>query len=289
MSCNLHLVEPGLVLRVHHPSVSRRRVLAERSLKRALLSASGVTAAGPVRLGDRETLSVDGRVAELERFVEHTVLAPTTQSYRWLFETIGTLHRRWGGQAISRPRVSTYGPPSTLRGLLARLAGRLSVPEARQQAAAVAAQVRRLDRLWVPATQLPGLLVHGDARLENLTLTGTGVPLVLDLGFTAVRPRVHDLAYAMAWILLGPDDAGPPDPLPVLDIQGYVAAYETSSGSALSEIERRAFTGYLAGTCLYLSCVAARVPEPDRLLLEVANRRLVTIAQRVLDQPRLLG
>jgi len=111
MTRNLHLVDPGLVLRIHPRFVTRNRVMAERSLKRLVLREHGMIAADPLSVRGHETFMVDGRVAELERFVEHTVSTPTWEHYRWLFATLGRLHRVWAPASITRPVMSTYGPP----------------------------------------------------------------------------------------------------------------------------------------------------------------------------------
>lgn len=287
MTRNLHLVDPGLVLRIHPRFVTRTRVMAERSLKRLVLREHGMIAADPVSVRGHETFMVGGRVAELERYVEHTVSTPTWEHYRAVFATLGRLHRVWACVSITRPVMSTYGPPSTLRRRLALLRGRVAEPEAKEQVAYVTSLVGALGKLWVPARLLPRLVVHGDARLGNLAIGPAGEAVVLDLGFSAVRPRLHDLAYALAWILLRPDDSGPTWPIDPDEARRCLAAYEESSGQPLSGVERQAFDGYLAGTCLYLTAIAAHVPDPDLLVLEQGNRRMVDIADHILSRPRL--
>ncbi|GAA1973894.1 hypothetical protein GCM10009817_12570 [Terrabacter lapilli] len=132
-------------------------------------------------------------------------------------------------------------------------------------------------------------MVHGDPRLENLPAGLGGEHLVLDLGFAARRPRVHDLAYAGAWILLGPDDTAtaiatePSDT--VTQLRSCITAYEQGAG-ALTAVERGAFDGYLAGVCLYQSTVAAHLPDPDAHLSRPGIRKMLAIARQLVTQPR---
>jgi len=287
MSRNLHLRDPGLVLRIHQPFVSRRRVVAERRLKRATVIA-GVGAAEPVAHGRRETFTIAGRVAEVERYAPHTKPAATWQSYRWLYEVIGRLHQTWAtvdDLRLPRPLVATYGPPATVRRYLLSLRGRLAPGPGKAELERVTALVQRLGRRWIPAGQLPSQLVHGDARLGNLSLRPDGSALVLDLGFTAVRPRVHDLAYAMAWIMLRPDDSGLEAGFAVDEARRVIDSYEVANGHELSVLERTAFDQYLAAVPLYLSAMAAFMGDPSAHLLTPSRMRLVDISEWVLAHP----
>ncbi len=287
MSRNLHLRDPGLVLRIHQPFVSRRRVVAERRLKRATVF-EGVGAAEPVPRGGRETFTIAGRVAELERYAPHIKPAATWQSYRWLFEVIGKLHRVWAtvdDLRLPRPLVATYGPPATVRRYLASLRGRVAPGPGRAELERVTTLSHQLGRRWIPAGQLPSQLVHGDARLGNVSLRPDGSALVLDLGFTAVRPRVHDLAYAMAWIMLRPDDRGLEAGFAVDEARRLFDSYEVANGDELSSLERTAFDQYLAAVPLYLSAMAAFMGDPAAHLLTPSRMRLVDISAWVLDHP----
>lgn len=284
MSRNLYLPGAGLVLRVHPRFVSPQRVLDERRLKRATIAA-GLSAPRPVPAGTSELLRVDGRVGELETYVDHVIHPPSWPLHQQMFATLGVLHRIWAAAAIRRPVVSTYGPPSTLRTHLARLRARPLDDATRTQLARVTAALTRLRSTWVPAARLPGTVVHGDARPENLSVGSHGEQVVLDLGFAARRPRVHDLAYAMAWIVLKPDDSGSVGEFDRGAARRCVAAYEEAAGSRLSPLEREAFDGYLAGTCLYLTTIAAFLPDPASVVLGRGNLRLVEIAEDVLRRP----
>jgi len=62
--------------------------------------------------------------------------------------------------------------------------------------------MRRLRSQWLPATELAGALVHGDLRLGNVCRAPTGETIYFDFGFLARRPRIHDFAYSLAYMVL---------------------------------------------------------------------------------------
>ena len=285
MSRNVHLVDAGLVLRVHAPFVSPARVRAERRLKHIMLDA-GLVAARPCSITGKDLLRVAGRVAEVEKYVPHRAPAPTWDTYRSMFATMSRVHSVLGDAPVPRPVVSTYGPPGTLRRHLALLSRRALNSTSRHHVQEVAAILRAALKSWVPARQLPTVVVHGDPRLENLPAGHAGEQIVLDLGFTARRPRIHDLAYASAWILLGPDDAGNTGTHAVDQVQRCISTYEEEAG-ALMPIERRAFDGYLVGVCLYQSTVAAHVQDPDSHLAQAGVLNMLGIARRTVARPRM--
>jgi Ser/Thr protein kinase RdoA (MazF antagonist) len=133
----------------------------------------------------------------------------------------------------------------------------------------------------VPATALPGQVVHGDVRLGNVARTPDGRTAFLDFGFAARRPRIHDLAYSLSWIVLRPDDSGTgADFAWERRLPELVSAYEDGAHRALEPLERQALVPYLAAVPLALACVAGFTPTP------VANLRdqqpFVAIAEWVL-------
>lgn len=283
MSRNLHLVDAGLVLRVHQDFVTRRRVLGERHLK-GLTRSAGLAAAEPVPWRGRGTFTVAGRVAELERYAEHTKPSATWESYRWLYTAIGKLHDLWRDADVDLPRpvVSTYGPPGTVR----RYLDRIDVDgEAGVELSRIRTLTGRLARRWIPSGRLPTQLLHGDARLGNIARSPDESTLVLDLGFAARRPRVHDLAYSMAWIMLRPDDSGLTSGFDTDAARTVIGAYDAASGQPLSDLEREAFDQYLVAVPLYLSGLAGFMPDPAGHLLTPSRRRLVDISAWVLDHP----
>jgi hypothetical protein len=90
MSLNVRLDLTGLVLRVHQPFVSRRRVLAVQEVRRCL---AGLGLVVPVPMSWRKAMvfRCGNRWAELEEYVPHERAEPVPGSYRWLFGALGTL------------------------------------------------------------------------------------------------------------------------------------------------------------------------------------------------------
>ncbi|MFI1094437.1 phosphotransferase enzyme family protein [Streptomyces sp. NPDC020917] len=282
-SRNLHLPGAGLVLRVHPPTDSLRRVTAERALRRRLLDA-GVRTARPVAWHGREAVRVGGRWAELEEYMPHRSQPPGDA---WLFGALGRLHRVLASLdlTVPRPAVATYGPPRSLRRWLAVTGPAVAHhPEATRTVARVRRLVARLDTRWVPATALPVHPVHGDAKTGNIVADAQGAAVYLDFGFAAVRPRVHDLAYALAWRLLPTADAGPEDDL----LARALTAYEQAA-SPLSALERTALVPYAAAVPLYYAAVAGYTADPVAELTTGLRVPFLTLAERLLSpSPPLL-
>jgi hypothetical protein len=116
MSLNVRLDAAGLVLRVHQPFVSRRRLLALQQVRRCLVS-QGLIAPVPVHWRNSTVFQCRDRWAELEDYVPHERPAHTFESYVWMFRAMGTLHRALAhiDLAVPRPLVATYSPPGSLR------------------------------------------------------------------------------------------------------------------------------------------------------------------------------
>lgn len=210
MSLNVRLDPAGLVLRVHQPFVSRPRLLALQEV-RWRLADQGLIVPVPLLWRGSTVFRCRNRWAELEEYIPNERPEPTLDSSSWMFRAMATLHRALAGLALTVPRpfVATYGPPGTLRRWLPITASAVrDDPEARDIARLLRDLVRRLQRQWVPATELPMQLVHGDVRLSNARRTPEGEPVYLDFGFLAHRPRIHELAYALAFMVLRPDSHG---------------------------------------------------------------------------------
>ena len=126
-------------------------------------------------------------------------------------------------------------------------------------------------------------LVHGDVRLGNVAAAPGGEPVNLDFGFAAIRPRIHDLGYALSWIVLRPDDSGRAEDFQWDRLPELVTAYEDSTQTTLSPIERRALGPYMAAVPLYLASISGFIPDPVRRLLE--ERPFLRIAEWVLANP----
>jgi Ser/Thr protein kinase RdoA (MazF antagonist) len=255
MSLNVHLKPKDLVLRVHQPFVSRQRIAALQRV-RQFLADGGLIVPVPVSHHGTAIIRCGDRWAELESYVPHRQPAATIDSYRWLFAAMGCLHRALAPLElpIPRPSVATYAPPGSLRRWLrvttvvARAQRDDSVHQAPEQAIAL---LPSLERQWIPASRLPKQAVHGDVRLGNLGLSPRGSTVYLDFGFLATRPRVHDLAYALIFMLLARLAQDAPTEFDWSIIPDLIATYESTGPSPLNTLERRALTPYAASLLLY--------------------------------------
>lgn len=270
MSLNLHLASVGLVLRVHQPFVTRQRILALREVRRNL-GLQGLRVPEPRSFGRRDLLRCRGRWAEIEAYVAHTKPPPTWGSYVSMYRAMGRLHRALVGvtSSVPRPVLSTYATPRTLR-RWAAVTSDLVTPntEAAETVVRLRKAVRVLERQWIPALALPVQVIHGDIRLGNVALAPDGDAVYLDFGFTAVRPRVHDIAYSLSWIVLRPDDRGRAEDFPWDRLPELIWAYEEAGQDALTAIERRAIGPYLAAVPLYLAAISGYTPDPSKHLLD---------------------
>jgi len=288
MSLNVHLASAGLVLRVHQPFVSRPRLLAVQDVRRHLATV-GLCVPAPLSWHHVRVLRCGTRWAELEEYLPHERLAPAPASYTWLFEAMGRLHRALDtlDLRVARPLVATYAPPASLRRwLLITEAAVQNDPEAAPTARHVRDLVRRLDRQWVPATRLPQQLVHGDVRLSNVGRTATGTAVYLDFGFLAIRPRIHDLAYALAFMLRALDAHHAPHAFAWPSVGPLLSAYEEAVHSPLTEAERDALAPSTAAIPLYHAALAGFADDPARELR--IQRPFLHLSEWLLAQPGTL-
>lgn len=285
MSLNLHLEELDLVLRVHGRFEQESRVRALRDLRRRL-HGQGLTVGVPMPLFGDEIVFVDRRVAEIETFIEAEKPAPTWDSYLWMYRAMGRLHdaidQGAAGLELPVPEVATYASPAELR---AWMTGTVPAVAHDDHAAGIVAQVGdmigALEQQWIPPEQLPEQLVHGDIRLGNVVRTATDAAY-FDFGFAARRPRIHDLAYALFWIILKPDDSGRADTFDWSRATEFLAAYEDAARTTISPLERRALAPLLAAIPMYFVAIASYTPDPsDRVKQEIQS---LAIARWVLDQ-----
>jgi Ser/Thr protein kinase RdoA (MazF antagonist) len=275
MSLNVRLEPASLILRVHQPFISRRRLLALQAVRRHLAD-GGLLVAPPLTHAGATVLRCGDRWAELEPYLAHRQPPFTPEAYAWLFAAIGRLHVALAGLALSVPQpvVATYASPGSLLRWLAATSHAVAGDTNAAETVTIARNLaRRLRARWLPASALPAMLVHGDARLGNIGRNPEGGTVYLDFGFMAVRPRVYELAYAVAFMLLalrGPDGAGP---WPWRQVPAMLAAYEAHAPAPLSPAERRALPAYIATVPLYFTAtaglghdVAARVRASEPFL-----------------------
>ncbi len=264
MSLNARLDPADLVLRVHQPFMSRQRLLAVQEVRRRLADLALVV---PVPLPWRSStvFRCGNRWAELEEYLPHAKPAPTPEAYTWLFRAMGALHRALATLDLTAPRpvVATYGPPRSLRRWLPVTDVAVQGdPEAENIVRLLRDLVSRLSGQWVPANRLPVQLVHGDVRLGNVRRTPDGETAYLDFGFLAHRPRVHELAYSLAFMVLALDGCEAPERFAWRLIPRLIEEYEAASKSRLSPAERRALAPYTAAVPLYHAAIAGFTLDP---------------------------
>lgn len=264
MSLNVRLQPADLVLRVHQPWVSRRRLLALQQVRQQLVK-QGLIVPQAVRWQGTTMLACGKRWAELEHYLPHERLAPAWAAYAWLFHELGTLHRKLAALdlPVPRPLVATYASPATLRRWVAVTEGAVrDDPEAGRIVELICDLVRRLGTHWTPASQLPVHLIHGDVRLSNVCRTPAGTCVYFDFGFLARRPRVHDLAYAVAYMVRALDHHHEPQHFAWQRVPELIEAYESSADSHLTPAERSALLPCIAAVPIYHAAVAGFANDP---------------------------
>ncbi|MEQ4203860.1 hypothetical protein [Actinopolymorpha sp. B9G3] len=106
------------------------------------------------------------------------------------------------------------------------------------------------------------VLALQDIQLGNIGLTPEIETLYLDFGFAAVRPRIHELAYALAWVILRPDGSGTADTFCWDKVPALVEEYEDAAGTVLTPVERKALTPYIAAVPLYHAATVGFHADP---------------------------
>jgi Ser/Thr protein kinase RdoA (MazF antagonist) len=288
MSLNVRLDAAGLVLRVHQPFVSRQRLLALQDVRRAL-ARRGLAVPTPVRWNKAAVFRCRDRWAELEEYLPHERPAPTFDSYSWMFRAMGALHHtlKQLDLAVPRPLVATYAPPGSLRRWLPVTERAVQGdPEAAHVARRLRALVGQLRRQWMPAAELPMQLVHGDIRLGNVCRTVGGRTVYFDFGFLARRPRIYELAYALAFMLLvlGGDRA--PESFAWERIPRLVEEYEAAANVRLTPAERRALAPYTASVPLYAAALDGFTESPVEKLR--SRRPFLQLSAWLLAHPKAL-
>lgn len=261
---------PGdLVLRVYQRYVTGRRVLAIQGVRRALADRGLRT---PVAIGwqGSTVLRCGGSCAELESYLPHRPLEQSWEGYRWLFGAMGELHRALArlDVAVPRPRISFYAAPSTLqRGARLTRPGLDADREATLLADRLDQLLARVRRSLPSARDLPAQIVHGDVNPENISRAADGAAVYLDFGFTAYRPRIHDLAFTLVHTVLRTVEGAPRDPryVPWHRIVSLIAEYERAAGP-LTAVERQAIGPYAAAVLLFFPATGYFSRDPSKWL-----------------------
>ena len=229
------------------------------------------------------------RWAEMDRYLPHERPAPSPQAYRWLFHAIGVLHRTLRAYElhVPRPYWTTYGPPTTLLRWLPTLQ---TAVQGDQESEAMAHRVHRLvaqfRRQWIPATHLPRHLIHGDMRLGNICRDPHGTTLYLDFGFLAHRPRVYELGYSLAWMLLALDGCEDPASFRWELVAELLQIYEEAAGVDLTPLEHEALGPCIVSVPLYQAAICGFMRDPVADLRSDMRHSFLHLAEWVLAHPQ---
>jgi Ser/Thr protein kinase RdoA (MazF antagonist) len=264
-----------------------KRLTAQQEV-RLCLARLGLTVPMPLAWRGSTLLRCGGRWAELEEYIPHEMPAPTIDSYLWLYRAMGELHRALDATdvRVPRPYFATYGPPRTLlRWLPVTEAAVRDDPEAAASARHLRRLIGRLRRRWVPAAELPVRLVHGDVKLRNVARGADGGTVYLDFGFMAHRPRIHELGYSLARMLLTLGAGEDPESFAWENVPLLLEEYEAAGGARLTATERRALVPYTASVALYQAAVCGFLPDPVAALRDGERRPFMRIAEWLLAHP----
>ena len=290
LSLNVRIDPAGLVLRVHQPLVSRQRLLALQEV-RLNLARQGLVVPVPVGHGESAVFRCGDRWAELETYVPHERPEPKAASYSWMFGSMGRLHSALSALdlTVPRPLVATYAPPGSLRRWLRVTEAAVQHDsEARDIVRRTDGLLKRLRNQWAPATRLPRQLVHGDVRLGNVCRSPEGETVYLDFGFLAIRPRIHELAYSVAFMVLALDGHRDPARFAWQSVPRLIEDYESTAASPLTAVERGALVAYTAAVPLYFSALAGFTNDPVRQLR--AHLPFLCLSEWLLAHPQeMLG
>lgn len=260
MSLNALLPTAALVLRVHQPFVSRHRLRFEQAV-RTRLREYGLLTPVPVSFHGTTILGCGSRLAEIEPFIRHSKPPHNEASYLWLLGEMGRAHRhlsRIEFQPVGSP-AATYAPPGSLARWLSATIPALSISE---RGTEHGERLRKLANAvrghWVPARNLPEQIVHGDFRLGNIVRDDSNRTVFLDFGFMNRRPRVHDIGYALAFMILalGRQNVG------IELIERLIDAYGASSEISLSPLEIEALPASAASVMLHAAAHDGYTADP---------------------------
>ena len=287
VSLNLHLEASGLVLRVHQPFVSRRRVHVVQCV-RERLAAAGLTVPVAVQWHGSTVLRCRRHVAEMEPYLQHDRKEPSLDAYLWLFGALGELHRAMAPLRlpVSRPVLASYTPPTTLRRWLAATTAAVADdPEASEVTTELRGLLSKLATVWVPSTQLPRQAVHGDIHLANVGTAPSGRPCYLDFGNMSIAPRIHDVAYGLAHMVFAMNGYIKPDlrAFPWQEVPRLVQAYEAAAGWRLTKMEKRALTPYVAAVPIHYATRSGFFADPAAVLH--SERPFLELSQWLLTHP----
>ncbi|MDQ3513512.1 MAG: phosphotransferase [Chloroflexota bacterium] len=284
-SSNLNLLvtdaDGRYVVRVYRPWVTTAR-LADIQRARETLDEGGVSSPRPIRtLGGMSWTSVDGRLVEIERYVEHDATMDSWERLALGLPLLGRVHSllrplRSSADGKRAPAANTIAAPAALAWTLAgtrRIRDWGPSPTESRLVAAAEDLARLVDAAERHVGSLPRQLVHGDFWDNNVFFRAGQPVLVTDLDFMGERPRIDDLALTLYYTNSTFTDDQVSDER-VHRLRGLVDAYDSGLDEGLTAVERRALPLALARAPLcFIGMVAATDTEAKgrRLAAEMAE------------------
>lgn len=278
-SSNLNLLvadtDERYVVRVYRPWVTPAR-LAAIQLARKILNHGGVPCPQPIpTLDGLGWTNVDGRLVEVERYVEHDAHMDSWERLAIGLPLLGRVHAALQPLVVSAdgrraPAANTVAATEalawTLRGTHRLRAWNPSPGESRL-AAAAEELAELVDAAERKAGPLPRQLVHGDFWDNNVLFRAGRPVLVTDLDFMGERPRIDDLALTLYYTnsTFGDDQVSDER---IRQLRRLIDAYDSGLSERLTTTERSALSLALARAPL---CFIGMVADTDT---ELEGRRL---------------
>jgi hypothetical protein len=116
--------------------------------------------------------------------------------------------------------------------------------------------------------------------------TAEGRTVYFDFGFLAWRPRIHELAYALAFMLLALGGHRVLYSFAWERIPRLVEEYEATASVGLTPAERRALAPYTASVLLYAAALDGFTENPVEKLL--SRRSFLQLSAWLLAHPTAL-
>ena len=102
----------------------------------------------------------------------------------------------------------------------------------------------------------------------------------------AQRPRIHDLAYSLAFMVLALGEHQEPERFAWQSVPRLCEEYEAAAKTRLTEAERRALLPYTAAVPLYSAAIAGFTNDPAGLLR--ARQPFLRLSAWLLAHPEAL-
>ncbi|TDO49822.1 Ser/Thr protein kinase RdoA (MazF antagonist) [Kribbella sp. VKM Ac-2527] len=234
----------ALVVRISPQWVEADRLAAVQAVRQYLRD-RGWPIPRTLRSRSGRTLAqLDGRVVEVEQYVEPSGTSMTTwpaisAGIQWLARLHEDLRAAPTSTAAAHPPMANHieadaefsSTIADIRSWSLSAEEATYVDAAEQLAASLAHES--------PDCDLPRQLVHGDFWATNVYLSGDQLTLLLDLDFLGERPRVDDLALTLFFINdhLGRSDTSS---IRIAKLRNLVNDYDAALKTPLSPTERAA-------------------------------------------------